>query len=111
MPDQVDDVLPVVTEILDSEDANLRQMAAMNLANLAAVDAEAAEPLLPTLIAQLDDNDREVVFHIVQLLGRIGPPAGDALPKLKELDADDDEQLQTVISAAIERISAGDDSE
>lgn len=110
MPEQVDAVLPVVSEILKSDEVNLRQMAAMNLANLAAVDAEVAQPLLPTLIERLDDEDRVVVYHIVQLLGRLGPGASGALPKLEGIDAGDDEELQAAITTAVEQISADDSS-
>lgn len=98
MPDQVDRVLPVLSKFLESEDADLRRMAATNLA---AIETEKALPLLPQLIVALGDRDRDVVYYATQLVGRMGPAASAALPKLQAIDAGEDETLKSAVMTAI----------
>lgn len=101
MPEHVDRVVPVLAEFLAGEDVELRRMAATNLA---AVDIEQARPLMPQLITALDDSDREVVYYAVQLLGRMGPDAAMALPKLRALANHEDPQLKSAVETAILQI-------
>jgi hypothetical protein len=101
MPEHVDRVVPVLAEFLAGDDVDLRRMAAMNLA---AVDVEQARPLMPQLITSLGDSDREVVYYAVQLLGRMGPEAATALPKLRALETDGDPELKSAAATAILQI-------
>jgi hypothetical protein len=101
MPEHVERVVPVLAEFLAGDDVELRRMAATNLA---AVDAEQARPLMPQLITALDDSDREVVYYCVQLLGRMGPDAEAALPKLRALQTEGDAELKSAVSTAILQI-------
>jgi HEAT repeat protein len=103
MPEHVDRVVPVLAEFLASDEVDLRRMAATNLA---AVEVEQARPLMPQLIVALDDSDREVVYYAVQLIGRMGPAAAEALPKLRSLESDDDPELTSAVATAILQISA-----
>lgn len=98
MPDHVDGVVPVFAQILAGEDAELRRTAATNLAS---IETAKVRPLVPQLIAALGDSDREVVFSVTQLLGRIGPDAADALPKLRVVGAEGDDDLQAAVATAI----------
>src|SRR5690606_39580853 len=86
---------------LAGDDVDLRRMAATNLA---AVEVEQARPLMPQLITALDDTDREVVYYAVQLLGRMGPEAKAALPKLRALGTADDPELKSTVATAILQI-------
>lgn len=103
MPDHVDRVVPVVAEFLQSDDADLRRMAAMNLA---AIEASQARPLLPHLIDALGDGDRDVVYYSTQLLGRLGRDAEEALPALRALETGSDQELKTAIDTAILQIES-----
>lgn len=108
MPEHVDRVVPVLAEFLAGDDVDLRRMAATNLA---AIDAEQARPLRPQLIAALDDTDREVVYYAVQLLGRMGPDAEAALPKLRSLETEADAELKSAVATAIGQITSESDAE
>ncbi len=92
--------MPVLAEFLESDDVNLRRMAAVNLV---AFDRQ-AEPLLPKLISALDDEDPEVVEHVVRVLGQVGPPAKSALPRLRELSACEVEAVAVAADVAILQI-------
>ena len=56
---------------------------------LAARGSDAVKPL----IGALDSDDAAVQQKAIFTLGRIGPAASDALPKLKELAADSDSEV------------------
>ncbi len=99
-------------EALDDADAEVRRVSAQHLGELGA-DAQAAVPKLfsmlkseqdsdiasgalreidaapieaiPLLIESLGSEDRRVNFYSVSLLGKIGPPAREALPQLEKL--------------------------
>ncbi|MCA9127840.1 MAG: HEAT repeat domain-containing protein [Planctomycetales bacterium] len=51
---------------------------------LRAIDAAPVEAL-PVLMAGLGSEDRRTGFYSISLLGKIGPPAADALPKLEKM--------------------------
>ena len=104
MPEHADQAVPVFVEILLGESDELRLSAATNLSS---VEAEKLLPFMPQFVTAVEDEDRTIVLHAAQLLGRIGPQAADALPKLKSLTVENDDELQSAISAAIESI-AGD---
>jgi HEAT repeat protein len=108
MPEHVERVVPVLAEFLASDDIEVRRMASLNLA---AVEVEQARPLMPQLIAALDDSDREVVYFAVQLVGRMGPDAKAALPKLQSLDTADDPELTSAVATAILQIEPDSSSE
>ncbi len=48
------------------------------------IDAAPVEAI-PMLIENIDSRERRVAFYAVSLLGKIGPPAAEALPKLEEM--------------------------
>ncbi|HEY9507098.1 MAG TPA: HEAT repeat domain-containing protein [Gemmatimonadales bacterium] len=60
----------------------------------------AAKPAVPALIAALDDPDPAVRFPVTVALGEIGPDAADAVPRLKQMMA---EEFNDEIAAAARR--------
>jgi|SRR5579883_310053 len=72
----------------------------------------AAEPLLiagvPILIELLADPSSDVRASAVAVLTVLGPAAGSALPRLREMLDDGDTELQTEVSQAIQTISGTD---
>lgn len=110
MPDQADyadQVVPVLAGLLESDEPDLKRMVATNLIS---VETDAARPLMPQLIASLDDEDRDVVYYCAQVLGNMGPDAAVALPKLRALETADDDELQAAVTMAIESIAPEADS-
>jgi hypothetical protein len=95
---------PVFVELISSPDPQLRRLAAMNLGTL--------PTLSPAQVRQvstaLGDSDPEVVRPIVDLLGRIGPSAKPALPKLQQIAFEQtvDESLQSAAQQAVQLIQA-----
>ena len=73
--------IPVLLELTRSTDADLKRMAALNLANV----GDLLVPHLEEITPLLADADPEVVRPIVELLGRLGPAAAVALPELERL--------------------------
>ena len=104
MEGQASHVIPVFGDFLQSEDANLRMMAVMNLGVLDPADAK---PLINQLIATLDSDDPTILRPVVELLGKMGPDASDALVAIKALDTTDDDELETTVNAAVMQIEAG----
>jgi hypothetical protein len=49
---------------------------------------ERAEPLIPALLSMLDHQDPNVRGMAIDALGRIGPAANVAVPKLREMKKD-----------------------
>ncbi len=107
MPGQAEHVVSVFSEFLDGDDEHLRKMAAMNLSVL---DVEAAKPLVGQMARLLTDGDRDVVLAMVELLGRMGPDAREAVAELKALDSADDAGLQTAVTAALTQIEVDRES-
>jgi hypothetical protein len=101
MEEHAADVVPVLGAFLESDDPALRTMAATNLAVIA---PDRAAPILNQLIRALDDSEPGVVLAVVELLGRMGPSARDALPKLRALNVSREESLRLAVTAALLQI-------
>ena len=108
MPEHADHAVPVFVEILLGEGDEMRLSAATNLSS---VETERLLPFVPKLIAALDDEDRNVVLHVSQVLGHVGSAAAEALPKLKAITAENDDELQSALATAMERIEQGGPAE
>lgn len=91
----------VLVKSLQSRDVQLRQMAAMNLSAL----GEEAKGFVSDLTFVLaEETSHEVLVPVVQLLGRLGPEATDAVPRLKQIAFEQDGPLKAEASAAINSI-------
>ena len=73
-----------------------RNAAAYEIASL----GPAAKPAVPALIEALDDPDAAVRFPVTVALGEIGPDAGAAVPRLKQMMF---EEINDEIAAAARR--------
>jgi HEAT repeat protein len=101
IPGHEQHVIPVLTKLLTSDDPQLRQLAATNLGNFG---SEAA-PFVPQLADALDGGTTDVVLPVVELLGRIGPAAEAAVPKLQQIAFEQEGAARTAATAALEQIS------
>ena len=90
--------------LLASDDPQLRQMAVTNLSNFG---AEAA-PFVPQLADVLDDGASDVVVPVVELLGRIGPAAEAAVPRLQQIAFEEEGEARTAATAALGQITPGE---
>lgn len=91
----------VLVRSLQSHDEQLRQMAAMNLSVL----GDEAKGFVSDLTFVLsEEKSPEVLVPVVQLLGRLGPEATDAVPRLKQIAFEQDGPLKAEASAAINSI-------
>jgi HEAT repeat protein len=94
-------VIPVLTDLLGSDDPQLRQMAAMNLNNF----GPEAAACVPQLSAALSEAPPEGLLPIVELLGRIGPAAEAARPQLQQIAFEQEGDAREAATAALQRIS------
>ena len=65
--------------ILASEEDRDYASSALKEINTAPIEA------IPLLMEKLDSEERRTAFYAVSLLGKIGPPAVEALPKLEAM--------------------------
>lgn len=100
-PGHEERVIPVLTELLSSDDLQLRQMAA---ANLNSFGPEAAA-CVPQLSQALVNAPPEAILPIVELLGRIGPAAEAARPQLQQIAFEQQGDTRAAATAALERIA------
>ncbi|WP_437207022.1 HEAT repeat domain-containing protein [Planctomicrobium sp. SH664] len=100
-PDHTAAATSTLIQLLESADPQLRQMAAMNLSG---IGPEAIPHLdsLKKILAQ--ENPPEVTRLVIELLGRIGPPAEPAVPQLRQIKFEQSGELGTAASQAIELI-------
>ena len=77
--------IPILTELLKDEEANVRLHAAQALRNL----GPEAKPAIPALIGSLKDEHGMVRAQAAWTLGKIGPEAKPAIPVLTELLKDE----------------------
>ncbi len=91
--------LPVLLELLGSQDNHRRSMAT---ATLGLMDYRSEEILVP-LIQMLDDPEESVRDSALRSITRLGPAAKDALPHLRRLAGENGSRIQ---QAAIEAIRA-----
>ena len=89
--------MATLTDLLADTDPQLRRLAA---ANLSAFGAEASREI-PKLTAVLTDSDAEVVTPVIQLLGRMGPLAVDAVPQLQKIAFEQDGALKQAAEQAL----------
>jgi HEAT repeat protein len=92
---------------LNDPDPNVRKNAAVSLDSIALCleDKEVAKPFVPKLIAKLDSNDKTMTLYIVWTLGKLGPLARDAVPKLTKMLQDKD--LRWAATEALKEIGGG----
>jgi HEAT repeat protein len=98
-PSNSRDAVPVLVSLLNAEDPQLRLMAA---SNLAAVGEEAAPHVAELAKTIVDETSPDVLLPVVELLGKIGPAAADAVPQLKRIEH---EQTGEVRNAATHALS------
>ncbi len=77
--DQAEQAVPKLFSMLSNDEDSDFASGALREIDTAPVDA------IPLLVASLGAEDRRTSFYSVSLLGKIGPPAREALPKLEEL--------------------------
>lgn len=103
VPGEAARVLPILVQLAQSPDAELRRMAAVNLSNLGD-DAAAHVHLLTPLLSA---TDPEVVRPVVDLCGRLGAAARPALPRLQQIAFEpQDGALQSAAQLAVQQIEA-----
>ena len=75
-------------------------------ARSAVKDIDAAGPeAIPVLRQELESSDRRLQYYAVFLLGKVGPPAADLLPELKNLrDDSDSKRFKEAVQKSIELI-------
>jgi HEAT repeat protein len=71
--------VPKLFQLLASDEDRDFASSALKEINTAPIEA------IPLLMAKLDSEERRTAFYAVSLLGKIGPPAAEALPKLEEM--------------------------
>ena len=104
VPGEEPQVAPVLLKLLASDDEGLRSMALVNLPNVASALAPHVEELLPLL----STSDPEVVRAVIEMLGRLGPEAAAARPRLEELAAEKSQSsLSAAAQTALEQIRDG----
>jgi len=101
LPDHAADAVPALIKLLQAEDPQLRQMAAVNL-NAAGVATTSHVESLKLVLMQ--DQSEEVLTPVVELLGRIGKPAESALPELQKIAFEQSGELGAAATSAIQLI-------
>jgi HEAT repeat protein len=66
-------------------------------------------PAIPPLVAALARDDTVLVSRAAEVLGKMGPEAAEAVPALRKLLEDADEEVQREAEKALLRITAGAD--
>ena len=99
---QTQPLLAALLKLLDSENANTRQAAAVTLSNL----GPQAAPAVPRLAEALKDGNANVRKAAAETLGRLGSAAKEAIGPLEALAADEeaDGATRTAASEALERL-------
>lgn len=107
LPEHAQKAIPALTRMLQADDPQLRQLAAVNLNAAQVVLAEHVVPLRQVL-QQEQSND--VLTPVVELLGRIGKPAESALPELRKIAGEQSGDLGAAAQSAIQLISGETDA-
>ncbi|WP_437228820.1 HEAT repeat domain-containing protein [Planctomicrobium sp. SH661] len=100
-PDHAQAAVPTLIKLLQADDPQLRQLAAVNLNAAGTATAGHVESLK---VALSQENTADVLSPVVELLGRIGPQAESALPELKKI-ASEPGELSAAAQSAIQLIS------
>lgn len=101
-PEQQSLAARVLLSLLKSSDPHLRQMAGMNLT---ALDGESGIDVDELAGILEEETPPEVLVPVVELLGRIGPAAAPAIPKLRQITFDYSDDLGTAAAHAIQLIT------
>ncbi|WP_175517679.1 HEAT repeat domain-containing protein [Planctomicrobium piriforme] len=104
LPDYSRQAIPTLIGLLDADDPQLRQLAAVNLSAVGA-DASPYVDNLKRTLAQT--NPPEVLTPVVELLGRIGAPAEPALPELQKIKFEQPGEVGDAATNAIQLITGG----
>lgn len=97
---------PVLMALLDSPDKTLALACAWAITQIQSNPTKAVPKILPVLVAGLSGESPMVRRAAAEGLGTLGPAAGKALPALKKLADDPDDDVQDAAAAAIERIQS-----
>jgi HEAT repeat protein len=95
------ELIPAVTEKLKDGDAGVRVAAAWALVQLGGLEAKNA---LPVLSAGLKDPDSWTRQTAATYLGSLGAPGKQALPALKELANDENEDVRKAAAEAVKQL-------
>ncbi|QDT32472.1 HEAT repeat domain-containing protein [Thalassoglobus polymorphus] len=100
-PKEAPQAVSVLVTLLEHDDPTLQQMAAMNLSVL----GEDASSHVDDLTRILDTTEGpELLLPVVELLGRIGPAAETAVPKLKQIAFEQKGEVGAAANSAIQLI-------
>lgn len=91
-------VAAAIRPALDDKDLEVRQNAALTLAN---IGGEAAAPALPILLDALRDGDQELKQQAAAAIGNLGDAAATAVPHLIKALAAADKELQRHAALAL----------
>lgn len=102
-PDEHKKAIPALVALLEHSDESVRQMATMNLAIL----GTEASNHVADLTRMLEKSDGpDLLLPVVELLGRIGPAAEDAVPKLKQIAFEQKGEISAAANSAIKLIQS-----
>lgn len=100
-PNENEKAIPALVALLEHSDESVRQMATMNLSILG-TEASKHVADLTRVLEESDGSD--LLLPIVELLGRIGPAAEDAVPKLKQIAFEQKGEIRAAANSAIQLI-------
>lgn len=103
-PQHAATAVPVLIDLLKSDDSQMRQLAATNLELLGPDVPIDVEKLADSLA---DGESADVLLPVVELLGRIGPAAGPAVPKLERIAFEHSGDLREAATHALNQIRSG----
>ncbi len=93
----IPEAIPGLIKALRDPNIDVRWLAADTLARF-------GSPVVPVLIAELNDSSSENYFHLAQAIGEIGPAASAAVPRLIALLNDNAERTRQAAAAALGKI-------
>lgn len=104
IPGRGEETIPVFAKLVLADDPQLRRMATTNLATF----GPPAPALVANLTEALQGDDIESLLPAVELLGRIGPSARAALPRLQQIafETTSDPSLRSAAQQAVAQIEA-----
>lgn len=102
-PQQADAAIPQLVKLVEHPDPVVRQMASANLAFL----GSEATPHVATLARLLESEDGpDVLLPVVELLGRLGPAAEVAVPKLRQIAFEQSGEVRNAAQTALQQIQS-----
>ncbi len=100
-PSENEKAIPTLVALLEHTDESVRQMATMNLAVLG---TEASQHVADLTRVLEKSEGSDLLLPVVELLGRIGPAAEDAVPKLKQIAFEQKGEISAAANSAIQLI-------